>query len=726
MLRSTLACLLAVSGCCTAQDTDEPRRFVDEHGEEWVEVLDRPPFGYLARPADGRAASRFVQTKPYPETEPWPERVLILPDGNVEIRYEDLPYGQGALRWMNRAAVRIPIYSFDSEGNERPGVWHETSADHPCGREMTVVAKMILDRDRDENGFLSWDIETDRVYMSHPPCGPGVSFMYPGSDESMIWFPGETQPPVVMMGRGINLINIFSAGGAVQVPPAALPAMARVEARFNKLLEAPSNSRGGQVRIDVEITYDDIPDDTRPDLNIDGVLPFLNPKALTITSTGTASLNEIRTSLLLPVFLEETQANLDDARERLLLDDNFPTAPDIWSRIGPGVFSPIPFTGSLERVGAGLGDIRVQNGLRGLYGPGTQLVRVVIDDSEQWDFDPSDGVDPLTCDFEAALTHEMGHVLGFTSHADQTMANDYDSMTVLDLFRFDRNDLTNLGTGGRFVGSDDRWPRAVLPSADPASALGRLSSDFFSMSRGDNMDPNDLTIFPPADGRQASHWRDDAFAGQAYIGVMDPSGFNGAPGNDPFLPHYLSSADIRALDMIGWHIDSTDTPNQLLSLSDPAPGTMPIAGAADVGIPPVFTWTAPTPNPGDLPGVTFVLYADALGPNNPAGATVLHRADSLTGTSYTLPVGIVDPGTEYSWTTVTYNTWSYNRSGPYTFTTTTDCPADVNGDGMVSPADFNAWILEFNTQGPGCDQNSDGLCTPADFSAWILNYNNGC
>ncbi|MCB9837127.1 MAG: hypothetical protein H6808_10425 [Phycisphaera sp.] len=54
------------------------------------------------------------------------------------------------------------------------------------------------------------------------------------------------------------------------------------------------------------------------------------------------------------------------------------------------------------------------------------------------------------------------------------------------------------------------------------------------------------------------------------------------------------------------------------------------------------------------------------------------------------------------------------------------CLADVNGDGVVSPADFSAWVGAFNTNAPGCDQNGDGACTPADFSAWVSNYNMGC
>lgn len=54
------------------------------------------------------------------------------------------------------------------------------------------------------------------------------------------------------------------------------------------------------------------------------------------------------------------------------------------------------------------------------------------------------------------------------------------------------------------------------------------------------------------------------------------------------------------------------------------------------------------------------------------------------------------------------------------------CLPDVNGDGMVTPADFSAWVAAFNAMAPECDQNGDGSCTPADFSAWVANYNAGC
>ena len=54
------------------------------------------------------------------------------------------------------------------------------------------------------------------------------------------------------------------------------------------------------------------------------------------------------------------------------------------------------------------------------------------------------------------------------------------------------------------------------------------------------------------------------------------------------------------------------------------------------------------------------------------------------------------------------------------------CVADTNGDGILSPADFSAWVAAFNAMSPACDQNADGVCSPADFSAWVANYNAGC
>ena len=93
---------------------------------------------------------------------------------------------------------------------------------------------------------------------------------------------------------------------------------------------------------------------------------------------------------------------------------------------------------------------------------------------------------------------------------------------------------------------------------------------------------------------------------------------------------------------------------------------------------------------------------------------------------------ILFAGTTYTWVT---SQWSASSTiapsantivGPGVVTETGTCLPDVNHDGMVTPADFSAWVAAFNAIAPECDQNGDGSCTPADFSAWVANYNAGC
>lgn len=55
-----------------------------------------------------------------------------------------------------------------------------------------------------------------------------------------------------------------------------------------------------------------------------------------------------------------------------------------------------------------------------------------------------------------------------------------------------------------------------------------------------------------------------------------------------------------------------------------------------------------------------------------------------------------------------------------------ECIADVNGDGLLTPTDFTAWVSAFNAGADACDQNADGTCSPTDFTSWITNYNIGC
>ncbi|MEM8756796.1 MAG: GC-type dockerin domain-anchored protein [Planctomycetota bacterium] len=54
------------------------------------------------------------------------------------------------------------------------------------------------------------------------------------------------------------------------------------------------------------------------------------------------------------------------------------------------------------------------------------------------------------------------------------------------------------------------------------------------------------------------------------------------------------------------------------------------------------------------------------------------------------------------------------------------CLTDVNNDGMVTSADFFAWVNAFGSGDPRADQNRDGSIDSADFFAWVNNFNVGC
>jgi hypothetical protein len=54
------------------------------------------------------------------------------------------------------------------------------------------------------------------------------------------------------------------------------------------------------------------------------------------------------------------------------------------------------------------------------------------------------------------------------------------------------------------------------------------------------------------------------------------------------------------------------------------------------------------------------------------------------------------------------------------------CLADVNGDGVLTQADFTAWLDAYQNLHPAADQNGDGIISPADFTAWLANFDAGC
>jgi hypothetical protein len=154
-------------------------------------------------------------------------------------------------------------------------------------------------------------------------------------------------------------------------------------------------------------------------------------------------------------------------------------------------------------------------------------------------------------DLQTAATHEIGHALGFSSNVDwiDNLYN-YTGLSVspkpLDLFRFRTADLPLAQTD--FANA----PRSLEPGVD-ASLSDGVSAN--SMSTG---------IFL-GDGFGASHWKRSVYADQ-YIGVMDPALSSG-------MSRSITSADIRALELIGYDLQGTDIPA-------PEPATFMVVGGA--------------------------------------------------------------------------------------------------------------------------------------------------
>jgi len=140
--------------------------------------------------------------------------------------------------------------------------------------------------------------------------------------------------------------------------------------------------------------------------------------------------------------------------------------------------------------------------------------------------------------------------------------------------------------------------------------------------------------------------------------------------------------------------------------------------------------------PGPMPGEDFALFS--LAPQS-ASLVALRSAgfpvdgSTIFFTDFTGAFAIYLYGAQVG---VADRSFSDNQGGNIDAlevgeANTDKCPGDVNGDGLVTPADFTAWLTCFNdpTSAPFCpcaDVNGDGTIDPADFTAWLAAFSAGC
>jgi len=159
-----------------------------------------------------------------------------------------------------------------------------------------------------------------------------------------------------------------------------------------------------------------------------------------------------------------------------------------------------------------------------------------------FDYDSSNGIGAGQRDFESAALHEIGHALGFISEVE-TLSSSV-SPTPLDMFRF-QNGAANVDPTTATFGTT---PRALVTGGVPIFDDGG----------------NEWAMSSQTDGYGASHWKDDSLTG-IYIGLMDPAGVNGQA-------KFITNADLRAFDLIGYELTTVPEPASLSALTFGAAG----------------------------------------------------------------------------------------------------------------------------------------------------------
>ena len=172
-----------------------------------------------------------------------------------------------------------------------------------------------------------------------------------------------------------------------------------------------------------------------------------------------------------------------------------------------------------------------------------------------FDFDPTNGIANNSYDFLGIAIHEIGHALGFVSGvdtydvlgtngpnaADDRNFNNFTINSVLDLYRY-TSDPGNVAPGGPFL--DWSTGGSAYFSLDKGATMFTLGGNTGLFSTGQFN----------GDGRQASHWKDNAYAGGALcsnatkvpIGILDPTA-----GRCEELA--VTAMDIAAFDVMGWN-----------------------------------------------------------------------------------------------------------------------------------------------------------------------------
>ena len=281
-----------------------------------------------------------------------------------------------------------------------------------------------------------------------------------------------------------------------------------------------------------------------------------------------------------------------------------------------------------------------------------------------WDAHPQDGVRGGTSptrrlDFAGVLTHEVGHSLGFSSlleanHWSQAPGSfPVNYISHLDVYRFP----DSLGQiSPTFFRSA---LRELRDNADANAALQINSTDWLKpLSTG--------STFLSVGTYQASHWLNNTLLtppNSPRIGIMDP---DGEWGSLLIGGTYLQPSEIRAMDLLGYDIDSTNT----LGITDLPLLAGPISDQSiDASQPLAFTWTQDS----TTTEVKLIIYdlgfPNEMAPLEIPNSSLTFSSESLTTNSLTIQSSeiVLIPGHRYQWHVAAFHPLGLNISEPSTF-----------------------------------------------------------